>query len=245
MRVLGLTGGIACGKSTVSRHLASEASVVVDCDGIVREVQSLGSPVLEDIFSRWPSTRAHDGTIDREALGAIIFTDARQRAALNEMMAVPLFVSIIRHLAKAWWQTPADGIVVFDVPLLFESKKFLPLCDVVVVVSAPPDLQVARLVERDSARRGRGSDAVDAARHRVTSQMPVSEKARRADVVIDNSGTVDDLALPLVSAITTAKTAPLGRRIRARAVLLVYISGAVVMHGVRSLRRALWPRRGR
>lgn len=182
-RRVGLTGGIASGKSTVSRRLAELGAVVIDYDRLAREVVEPGSPALELIAQRFgASVIAVDGTLDRPGLGAVVFSDP---TALKDLEAITH--PAIRDLAALREEAAAqDGIVVHDNPLLVEMGA-ARACDVVIVVDAPEDVQVARMVT------DRGMTEADA-RARIAAQAPRETRLAAADVVIDNTGTLDELS---------------------------------------------------
>lgn len=178
--ILGLTGGIACGKSTVARMLVSRGARLVDADQIAREVVLPGSPALDEIASRFgPGVIQADGTLHRKKLGEIIFRDPEARKAL-ESITHPRIRAIMRERMERYHREHPSGLVVVDVPLLYESgldKMF----EEVMVVYIPQELQIERLMQRDGLSR-------EQAESRIRSQMPIEEKKRRADYVIDNSG---------------------------------------------------------
>ncbi|MGI9085985.1 MAG: dephospho-CoA kinase [Aeromicrobium sp.] len=179
---LGLTGGIGSGKSTVSALLAERGAFIIDYDQLAREVVEVGAPALAAIAERFgDDVIADDGTLDRPALGSVVFGDDAARADL-EAITHPA----IRDLALARQATaPDDGIVVHDHPLLVEMG-IAARCDLVVVVDVPGDVQVERLVTL------RGMSESDA-RARLAAQAPRAERLDAADVVIDNTGPVEDL----------------------------------------------------
>lgn len=183
MDVIGLTGGIAAGKSTVAARLAEHGAVILDADILAREAVSIGSPGLGAVVARFgPGVLAADGTLDRAALGAIIFADATARADLNAIVH-PEVRRLYRERLAAIAAAQPDAIVVYDVPLLVESRstaEFSPI----VVVHAPADLRVERLVAI------RGMDPASA-RERVAAQASDEERLAVADVVIDTSGTLE------------------------------------------------------
>lgn len=179
---LGLTGGIGSGKSTVSARLSELGAVVVDYDLLAREAVEPGSAALEAIGVRFGvDVFAPDGTLDRPALGSVVFADEQARRDL-EAITHPA----IRELAAARVaQAPADAVVVHDHPLLVEMGM-AEQCDTVIVVDVPTDVQVERLVEQ------RGMTEADA-RARLAAQTSREERLSVADEVLDNSGTREDL----------------------------------------------------
>lgn len=182
--VVGLTGGIACGKSTVSRHLAEMGAQIVDGDLVAREVVAPGQPGLAAIVQDFGAELLlPDGTLDRAGLGRLIFADESQRLRLNALLH-PLIAGRLKQLVDAA-RLAGVPVCVLDVPLLLEMD--VPVaCDVVWTVECPPGLQVERLVERN------GLSVVEALR-RVTSQWTSEQRMARADAVLDNSGTVAEL----------------------------------------------------
>ncbi|KQP26372.1 MULTISPECIES: dephospho-CoA kinase [unclassified Aeromicrobium] len=179
---VGLTGGIGSGKSTVSARLSELGAVVVDYDLLAREAVEPGSTALAAIGARFgDDVIAPDGTLDRPALGSVVFADEQARRDL-EAITHPA----IRELAAARVaQAPAESVVVHDHPLLVEMGM-AGQCDTVVVVDVPTDVQVERLVEQ------RGMTEADA-RARLAAQTSREERLAVADEVLDNSGTREQL----------------------------------------------------
>jgi len=179
---LGLTGGIGSGKSTVSARLAAHGAVVIDYDQLARDAVELGTPALAAIAERFgPGVIAPDGTLDRPALGAVVFGDDAARSDL-EAITHPAIID----LAVAMEATvPDDSVVVHDHPLLIEMGM-AAFCDLVVVVDVPEDVQVERLVEL------RGMTEEDA-RARMAAQTSREERRAEADVVLENTGSIADL----------------------------------------------------
>jgi dephospho-CoA kinase len=179
---VGLTGGIGSGKSEVARRLAARGTVVVDADHIAREVVAPGTPGLAAVVAEFGAdVLRHDGALDRERLAAMVFRDEAARQRLNAIVH-PL---VRERSAQIVASLPADAIVVHDIPLLVEnglSGSF----DLVVVVDAAEDAQVDRL------RRYRGMTEADA-RARIAAQATREQRRAAADVVIDNSGELDQL----------------------------------------------------
>ncbi len=183
MLLVGLTGGIGSGKSTVSALLAERGAVVVDADAIVKELQQPGTPVFDAMVERFgPDIVAADGTLDRPAVAAVVFTDEQARKDLEAIVHPAVGAVMLERLAA---QAGTDHVVIYDVPLLVESGK--KGYGAVVVVDVDPEVAIARLVEH------RGFDEADA-RHRIASQVPRAERLAVADRVVDNSGTLADLA---------------------------------------------------
>jgi dephospho-CoA kinase len=183
MVVVGLTGGIGSGKSTVAALLAGKGAVVVDADAVTRELQQPGTPVFAAMVDRFgPGIVAPDGTLDRAAVADIVFTDADALADLNAIVHPAVGAEIVRRM-EALART--DEIVILDVPLMVESRRAYPVAGL-IVVDVDPEVAVRRLVEH------RGMREPDV-RARMTRQASRAERLARADRVIDNSGTLDDL----------------------------------------------------
>lgn len=181
---VGLTGGIGSGKSEVSRRLASLGAVIIDADEAARKVVEPGTPGLAQVVAEFGTGILRpDGTLDRERLGAIVFADTARRDKLN---------AIIHPLVRAWMlsaEKSADNghaeVVVHDVPLLAETGRASSY-DLVIVVDAPPQVQLDRLT------RLRGM-APDQARARIAAQASRADRLAIADIVVSNDGSLDDL----------------------------------------------------
>jgi len=179
---IGLTGGIGSGKSTVSRLLAERGAVIVDADVIAREVVEPGTPGLAAVVEAFGNgVVAADGSLDRPALATVVFGDPEARARLDGIVH-PLVRARATEVAGA---APPDAVVVHDVPLLAETGQASSY-DLVVVVEADPETRIARLVER-------GLTAADA-RARIAVQATDEERRAIADVLLDNSGSPEQLA---------------------------------------------------
>ena len=179
---IGLTGGIGSGKSTVSALLAQRGALVVDADRIAREVLEPGTPGLASVVTEFgPAVLAADGSLDRAALAAVVFSDDDARRRLDGLVH-PL---VRRRSAELVAAAPSDAVVVNDVPLLVETGQ-AGSYDLVLVVEADAGTRVARLV-------GRGLTEADA-RARIAAQASDEQRRAVADVVLDNSGTRDELA---------------------------------------------------
>jgi dephospho-CoA kinase len=178
MRLYGLTGGISSGKSTVSRMLRELGAHVLDADVIARHVVEPGTPGLAEIAARFPGVIGSDGRLDRAKLGARVFADATERAALNAITHPRVREEFVRQVAAL----EAQGVerILYDVPLLFETGLHAGM-DGVVVVWVPRDVQKARLMARDGL-------AEDAAEARLAAQLPLDAKRQHATWLVDNSG---------------------------------------------------------
>jgi dephospho-CoA kinase len=186
-KIVGLSGGIGSGKSTVAKLLANLGAVVIDADAIVRELQAPGSPVLDDLAEAFGDEIIDDtGALDREVLAAVVFRDARARARLGAIIHPKVGAEMARRVAAA--REAGAEVVVLDIPLLFEGRKAGTGTtatlgfDTTVVVYAPEALQIERQMKRDGCDR-------EEALERIRAQLPIEEKKRVADCVIDNSGT--------------------------------------------------------
>ena len=184
MLLVGLTGGIASGKSAVAARLGEHGAGVVDADKIAREVVEPGTPALRRIVKEFgPGVIAPDGSLDRAALGAIVFADEGARRILNGITHPAVRELSHRRFAEAAAADP-DAIVVYDVPLLSEARGADEF-DVVVVVSAPEETRIERMVSL------RGMSREEATR-RIRSQVPDEERRALADILIESGGTLEE-----------------------------------------------------
>lgn len=184
MLLVGLTGGIASGKSVVAARLAEHGAVVVDADRIAREVVEPGTPALERIAEEFGSgVIAPDGSLDRAALGAIVFADEAKRGILNSITHPAILELSQRRFAEAGAADP-DAIVVYDVPLLSEARGKAEF-DVVIVVSAPEEVRIERMVSLRGMSRSE-------AENRIRSQVPDADRRALADIIIESGGTLDE-----------------------------------------------------
>lgn len=186
MFLIGLTGGIASGKSVVSKRLAELGAVIVDADVLAREVVAPGTEGLSDIRSAFgPTVITADGSLDRAALGAIVFADPDARSVLNGITHPAVWRRARELFAKAAAENP-DAIVVYDVPLLAEVQAERAIdFDLVVVVHADAATRIRRMTEL------RGMSREEAA-HRINSQASDAERLAIADLVIDANGTLEE-----------------------------------------------------
>jgi dephospho-CoA kinase len=188
--VVGLTGGIGSGKSTVAGMLEKLGATLIDVDAIVHELQQPGAPLLEEIAAAFgPQVIDADGALEREALGAIVFRDPEARQTLNRIVHPKLGAEVAPRLEHA--RRTGVPLVVLDIPLLFEGRRAASggasamHFDVTIVVWVPRETQIERQLLREGYDR-------DEAEHRVDAQMPLDEKRALADFVIDNSGSLAD-----------------------------------------------------
>ena len=181
MKVVGLTGGIACGKTAVSDRLAARGAAIIDTDLLAREVVAPGEPALAEIVAAFgPEVLRPDGTLDRAALGAIVFADPAARERLNGITHPRVRARMRDRLAALARQTPPPPVVVLVVPLLYENG-LEAWGQESWVVDVPEAVQRSRLMARD------GLDAA-AADARIAAQMPRAERLARATRVIENQG---------------------------------------------------------
>jgi dephospho-CoA kinase len=183
MVLVGLTGGIGSGKSTVARSLERRGAVVFDADVLAREAIAPRTPGFQRVVERFGrNVVASDGSIDREALAAIVFADVGARRDLEAIVHPEVF-RMFANAAAEYRDT--DRVVVLSAPLLVETGMHAAF-DLVIVVTAPPEAQVERLVRE----RGMSPEAV---RSRMAAQLPLEAKAEAADILIDNEGTIGEL----------------------------------------------------
>ncbi|WP_202622314.1 dephospho-CoA kinase [Candidatus Enterococcus willemsii] len=176
--VLGITGGIATGKSTVVNFLRQHGFPIVDGDVIAREVvepNTLGLATIVDTFG--VDILQENGTLNRKKLGALVFSDEQKREQLNAILGPIIRLEILRQIDN---YKSRSSLVIADIPLLFESH-YEDVMDQVAVVYVPEEIQEQRLMARDQLTK-------EEAQQRIKSQMPIEEKKQLADVVFDNQG---------------------------------------------------------
>lgn len=188
--IIGLTGSIASGKSTVSKMLEDMGYPIIDADMVARQVVEPGSHTLKKIEVLFgPDVIQPDGTMNREKVGALIFSDPTKRQQLNDIIHPAIREEMLRQrneYLEMGYQT-----IIMDIPLLFESR-LQHFVDKILVVSVTAEIQLARLMERNGLSE---KDAKD----RISSQLPMSVKETGADAVIYNNGTVEETARQLDS----------------------------------------------
>lgn len=182
-RILGLTGGIASGKSTVSKYFASLNIPIVDADLVAREVMRAGSPAVKDIREEFgEEVLLENGEINREYLGELVFTYPEKRKQLNEIVQGRIRTEIADQTKALLEKNPP--LIILDIPLLYE-EAYETEVDEVMVVYVDADVQKERLLKRNTDLTEK--DALN----RILSQIPLAEKAKLADVLIDNNGTIE------------------------------------------------------
>lgn len=175
-----LTGGIATGKSHSLRRFAELGAHVVDADVLAREVVEAGTAGHAAVVARFGRRVLDDrGGIDRAALASVVFSDATARHDLEAIVHPAVYAAI-----QTWFAGIRGGVAIADIPLLYETRREHDF-DVVVVVACQPEEQLRRLMSRNHL-------SVEEARQRIAAQLPIDEKRRRADHVIDTSGPVED-----------------------------------------------------
>lgn len=180
MQIIGLTGGIASGKSTVSAMLRAVGARIVDADELARDVVEPGSPALADIQRRFPNVVGADGRLDRSQLANRIFADSAERVALNAIIHPRIHQAFLEK-TQALDREGVDPVI-YDAALLIENGLHQDM-DGVILVTVTPELQLARLVARTGLSR-------EQAEARLASQMPLVQKLPFARWVIDNSGDI-------------------------------------------------------
>ena len=180
--IIGLTGGIATGKSESVKHFKALGAHTIDADAISRELTSKGTPVLNELVKSFGSgILRSDGSLNRKKLADIIFSDKKAKFSVEKI----LHTHIILHISEIISHNVNKHNIVIDAPLLFEVG-LNKMCDKIVVVWIPPNIQVKRLALRYKLN-------ADQIKQRIDSQMPIEKKVELADFVIDNSGSKKDL----------------------------------------------------
>lgn len=193
-RIIGLTGGIGTGKTTVSNYLADTYQLpILDADSYARDAVQPGSPVLNRIITRYGSdVKLADRTLNRKRLGEIVFPNPKERQWLEQQIH-----PYVRDRIKSQLNTLESETVVLVIPLLFEANM-TDLVTEIWVVRCPQDQQIQRIQERDRL-------SLEQAQSRLDSQLPLAEKVARADVVLDNSSTRDSLLQQVDRALVRTK----------------------------------------
>lgn len=184
MKIVGLTGGISSGKSTVSSYLKQLKIPVIDADEVARKVVEPNSQGAIEIKKAFGSdVFEEDGSLNRQKLGALIFSNAEKRQKLDDLLQPLIKIMILDEIEE--YRQKGETMIVLDLPLLFE-KHYEKLCEEIIVVYVPRELQLERLMKRNQYTK-------QEALSRIDSQLSIEEKRKRATVLLDNQGTVQQL----------------------------------------------------
>jgi len=189
--IIGLTGGIASGKSTVSRLLVKHGAYLVDADQVAREIVEAGEPALAEIVSVFgQAVLLEDGSLNRAELGKIVFADSDKLKSLEAVTHPAIRKKMLADISNLQEQHP-EGMIIADIPLLYETNQ-THLYEGVLVVYVPEELQVNRLMERNALSEAE-------ARRRISLQMDIELKRQRADWVIDNSSSLEQTEAQVIA----------------------------------------------
>lgn len=184
MKIVGLTGGISSGKSTVSSYLKQLKIPVIDADEVARKVVEPNSQGAIEIRKTFGSdVFEEDGSLNRQRLGALIFSNAENRQKLDDLLQPLIKITILNEIEE--YRQKGENMIVLDLPLLFE-KQYEELCEEIIVVYIPKELQLERLMRRNQYTK-------QEALSRIDSQLSIEEKRKRATVLLDNQGTIQQL----------------------------------------------------
>lgn len=185
MKVIGITGGIGAGKSTVSGYIASLGYPVFDADEVSRGLTADGSPVVDELAETFgEEILVRKGVLNREKLAEIVFSDPEKNRKLREIVTMKVREAGIKWISEYRKKEKYD-IIVLDIPLLFETGSE-DLCDAVWFITADDDVRRRRVMERDGV-------TAEQVKSRMKSQIPEKEKAQRSDEIVDNSRGVEEL----------------------------------------------------
>ena len=188
--IVGITGGIACGKTTVSDLLTEKGAIPINADEIGHQLLKADSPVIDELTDVFGGDILEtSGDVSRKKLGAIVFQDKTARERLNSILH-PLIIQRSRGHARQLVTEDPTCVVLLDAPLLIEAGAY-DTVDLIVVVTASPETQLRRTLERSIAQ-GRPLTETEV-QARIDAQMPLTEKVKYADVVIENGGTLEEL----------------------------------------------------
>lgn len=188
--ILGITGGIACGKTTVSGLLSDKGAIPINADEIGHQLLKSDSPILSKLTETFgPDILGESGDVSRKKLGAIVFDDKAALEKLNSLMH-PLIIERSRSQARKLVAEDPSCVVLLDAPLLIEAGAYDSV-DLIIVVTSSRELQIKRILERSHSQNRPLTESE--AQARIDSQMPVSEKVKYADIVIENNRTLEAL----------------------------------------------------
>lgn len=184
MKIVGLTGGISSGKSTVSSYLKQLKIPVIDADEVARKVVEPNSQGAREIRKTFGSdVFEEDGSLNRQKLGSLIFSNAENRQKLDDLLQPLIKIMILDEIEE--YRQKGENMIVLDLPLLFE-KQYEELCEDIIVVYISKELQLERLMRRNQYTK-------QEALSRIDSQLSIEEKRKRATVLLDNQGTIQQL----------------------------------------------------
>ncbi len=185
MKILGLTGNIACGKSTVAAIFKELGATLIDADKVARDIVGKGNPALKKIIKHFGNEILNkDGTLNREKLGRKVFNDKNQRRILNDITHPEIFKEINNLIEK--YRSEGQKIVIIEAALIVEREKLIKIIDKLIVVSTSKDIQIKRLKDRDGFSK-------EQALSRINSQIPIEEKIKHADYVIHNDSDISNI----------------------------------------------------
>eukprot|EP01060_Flectonema_neradi_P027114 TRINITY_DN3674_c0_g1_i2.p1 TRINITY_DN3674_c0_g1~~TRINITY_DN3674_c0_g1_i2.p1 ORF type:complete len:232 (+),score=27.01 TRINITY_DN3674_c0_g1_i2:64-759(+) len=200
MKIVGLTGGIACGKSTTSKIFKQEGAVVIDADVASHTVMAKGTRCSDKIIAHFGNDiLAADGSIDREKLGEIVFNDREKRKRLMSFTNMPIFIEICRQIISNYFS--GTDLLILDIPLLFETKVFAYFCEATVVVDVTLESQIQRLMSRNEYTK-------EQAISRINSQMSRETRNSLATYVCDNNSDISTTAANLRNIISKIRSKP-------------------------------------
>lgn len=189
-KIIGITGGIACGKTTVSQLLAKKGAIPINADEIGHQLLKSDSPIIDKLTETFGKEILDEtGDVSRKKLGAIVFNDSALLDQLNSIMH-PLIIRRSRAQARKLVEEDSACIVLLDAPLLIEAGAH-DTVDIIVVVTTSPEIQLKRIIDRSHQQNRPLTE--EEAQSRIDSQMPLSEKMTYADIVIENNGSLDAL----------------------------------------------------
>jgi dephospho-CoA kinase len=185
MKIIGLTGNIACGKSTVAAIFKELGATLIDADKVARDIVGKGNPALVKIINHFGNEILNkDGTLNREKLGSKVFNDKNQRQILNDITHPEIFKEINNLIEK--YRSEGKRIVIIEAALIIEREKLKKIIDKLIVVSTSKDIQIKRLKDRDGFSK-------EQALSRINSQIPIEEKIKHADYVIHNDSDISNI----------------------------------------------------
>jgi len=185
MKIIGLTGNIACGKSTVAAIFKELGATLIDADKVARDIVGKDKPALGKIINHFGNEILNkDGTLNREKLGRKVFNDKNQRQRLNDITHPEIFKEINNLIEK--YRSEGKRIVIIEAALIIEREKLKKIIDKLIVVSTSKDIQIKRLKDRDGFSK-------EQALSRINSQIPTEEKIKHADYVIHNDSDISNI----------------------------------------------------